>query len=89
MNTQIYYLMSCDEWKDTDSMRLILITTSEERLCEVIRSEIEAGNMEYNGDTVEKMIANFNEDWKRERRDYINGLLQYGYYDYTHDGELM
>ncbi len=89
MNTQIYYLMRCDEWKSTDDMRLILITTSEERLCEVIRSEIEIGNMEYNGSTIEEMIANFNEDWKHERRNHINGLLQYGYYDYTHDGELM
>ena len=47
MAQQIYYLHSCNEWKEYSSMRLLLIGTSQQKLKMKISKEIEEGNMEY------------------------------------------
>lgn len=47
MAKQIFYLQSCDIWKSTDSMRLLFIGTSPQKLMMKISEEIEEGNMEY------------------------------------------
>ena len=48
---QIYYLQSCDEWRSTDSMRLLFIGTSVTKLKMKIAKEIREGNMVYDDDT--------------------------------------
>lgn len=47
MAKQIYYLHSCNEWKEYSSMRLLFIGTSQQKLKMKISKEIEEGNMEY------------------------------------------
>lgn len=47
MAKQIYYLHSCNEWKEYSSMSLLFIGTSQQKLKMKISKEIEEGNMEY------------------------------------------
>ena len=47
MAKQIFYLQSCDIWKSSDSMNLLFIGTSPQKLMMKISKEIEEGNMEY------------------------------------------
>ena len=47
MSKKIYYLHSCNEWKEYSSMRLLFIGTSQQKLKMKISKEIEEGNMEY------------------------------------------
>ncbi len=47
MAKQIYYLHSCNEWKEYSGMRLLFIGTSQQKLKMKISKEIEEGNMEY------------------------------------------
>ena len=44
---QIYLVYSCDEWKGTDSKRLILASTSQRKVKAFIRKCIENGTMTY------------------------------------------
>lgn len=46
MAKQIYYLHSCNEWKEYSSMELLFIGTSQQKLKMKISKEIEEGNME-------------------------------------------
>lgn len=84
---RIYYVMSCDEWKTCDSMRLKLLTTDEEKLRKYIRKQIKEENFFYKGDTVNAMLKNFDEDWQTSNMADINSLLEYGCYSYADDGE--
>ncbi len=55
MAQQIYYLHSCNEWKEYSSMSLLFIGTSQQKLKMKISKEIEEGNMEYyDGDLSQK-----------------------------------
>ena len=47
MAKRIYYLHSCNEWKEYSSMELLFIGTSQQKLKMKISKEIEEGNMEY------------------------------------------
>lgn len=47
MAKKIYYLHSCNEWKEYSSMSLLFIGTSQQKLKMKISKEIEKGNMEY------------------------------------------
>ena len=58
MTKQIYYLQSCDEWKQTSSMRLLFIGTSKQKLKMRISKEIEDGNMEYKPKSSERIYNN-------------------------------
>lgn len=89
MAQQIFYLCSCNEYKEYSSMIPILMTTDEEVLWETIRKEIRQGNMEYDGKDIDEMVDNFDEDWETSNRGDINSKLVYGYYDYTEDGTEM
>lgn len=53
MAKQIYYLHSCNEWKEYSSMSLLFIGTSQRKLMMKVSKEIENGNMEYNPVTTE------------------------------------
>lgn len=79
--------MSCDEWKTCDSMRLKLLTTDEEKLRKYIRKQIKEENFFYNGNTINEMLKNFDEDWQTSNMADINSLLEYGCYSYSDDGE--
>ena len=91
MAKQIYYLHSCNEWKEYSSMRLLFIGTSQLKLKMKISKEIEEGNMEYyDGDLSQKEQAKkFRKDWKTETRATINSRLTYGDFDYTYNNEEM
>lgn len=53
MAKQIYYLHSCNEWKEYSSMSLLFIGTSQRKLMMKVSKEIENGNMEYKPITTE------------------------------------
>ncbi len=91
MAQQIYYLHSCNEWKEYSSMSLLFIGTSQQKLKMKISKEIEEGNMEhYDGDLSQKEQAKkFRKDWKTETRATINSRLTYGDFDYTYNNEEM
>lgn len=74
MAKQIYYLHSCNEWKEYSSMELLFIGTSQQKLKMKISKEIEEGNMEYyDGDLSPKEQAKkFRKDWKTETRATID-----------------
>ena len=89
MAKQIFYVMSCDEWKSYDSARLIWLGTSQQKLKMFISHEIEKQNIEY-GDTEsspQKQAKQFRKDWKTRARNEINSLLRYAFYDYGYDNE--
>ena len=87
MAKQIFYVMSCDDWKSNDSMRLQLITTDEEKLRKYLRKQIKDQEFIYKGDTVKEQLKNFDEDWETSNIADINSLLEFGYYSYAYDGE--
>lgn len=91
MAKQIFYLHSCNEWKEYSSMNLLFIGTSQQKLKRKISKEIEDGNMEYgNIDLSPKEQAKlFRKEWKTETRDVINSRLEYGCFDYTYNNEDM
>lgn len=93
MAKKIYYLHSCNEWKEYSSMRLLFIGTSEQKLKMKIAKEIEEENMEYDGAqkgaTPKQQAKQFKKDWETKDRRTINSLLNYGVYDYTYDNEEM
>lgn len=89
---QIYLVYSCDEWKGTDSKRLILASTSQRKVKAFIRKCIENGTMTYDtgGDSTPKQACKkFAEDWKVKSRYDINTFLGFGLYDYVYDGEEL
>ena len=94
MAKQIYYLHSCNVWKEYSSMRLLFIGTSQQKLKMKIAKEIEEGNMEYSCSNIEdatpkQQAEQFKKDWKTKTRDVINNSLHYGIYDYTYNNEEM
>lgn len=91
MAKQIYYLCSCNEWKEYSSMNLLFIGTSQQKLKMKISKEIEEGNMEYYDSMLsQKEQANkFRKDWKIKTMVTINSRLKYGVFDYTYNNEEM
>ncbi len=87
IDKDIYYVCSCDEWKSRSSMRIILITTDEDRLKDFLRKQIKNGDMEYDGKTKKRMLENFDEDWLTSNMADVNSKLIYGYYEAVADGE--
>ena len=90
MAKQIFYVMSCDEWKSTDSMRLQFIGTSQKKLKMFVSKEIETGNMDYREDkdlTPKQQAKEFRSDWETSPRRDINCNLTYGYIDYCYNND--
>lgn len=88
---QIYYLHSCDEWRSSESMRLLFVGTSVTKLKMKIAREIREGNMEYDNYTLPRaeQARRFLADFKTLTRQEINCKLTYGIYDYCHDNEEL
>ncbi len=81
---QIFYVMSCNEWKNTDSMRLVFLGTSKKKVKSFIRKEILSENFSY-GDTDRAPMLQareFSKDWETLLRNEINDKLHYAYFDY-------
>lgn len=91
MAKQIFYLMSCDEWKSNSSMELLFLGTSQRKLKMKISKEIECGNMEYDDNSLSQkdQAKKFRKDWETKTRDIINSKLTYGYFDFSYDNEEM
>lgn len=89
MAKQIYFVMSCDEWKSYNSARLIWLGTSQQKLKMFISQKIEEQAMEYDNteNSPKKQAEQFRKDWKTRPITEINGLLHYAFYDYGYDNE--
>lgn len=89
-NRIIYLAYACDEWKSTSSEKLLMATTSARKLKSFVAKKIEAGDMEYRTDICsapKKQATQFRKDFDVLTRRELNTHLQYGYFDYTKDGE--
>lgn len=86
---QIFLVYDCDEWKSTSSLQLAMATTSVRRLKSFIAKKIERGDFEYDSteQTSRQQAAQFRKDFDARPHDWLNSLLKFGFYDYTHDGE--
>lgn len=87
---QIYLVYSCDTWKSTDSMQLIMATTSKRKLKSYIAKAIKSDDFEYSwtdNESKTKQAAEFEHDFEHSLRYDINTKLKYGYIDYCYDGE--
>ena len=86
---QIFLCYSCDEWKSTDSMVLLMATTSVTKLKMFIANEIIRGGFEWlgEGNTRAQKAASFRKAFSKEARDALNSALTYGFFDYVYDGE--
>jgi len=73
----IYLLYSCNAWKERASMRLVMASTSKEKIMDQIIEEAKAGDME------------LDENYEREGIEAINSYLTYGYVDIVADGEVQ
>ena len=88
-NMQIYYIQSCNIWKTTDSIRLIFIGTSKQKIKKFIENEILNQNMTYDDDqlTAKQQCKLFRNDWNSIRNEYdlktINAKLTYGMINHT------
>ena len=90
MAKQIYYVMSCDEWKGTDSMNVIFIGTSTQKLKMFVSDEIEKENMlykEWEDLTPKQQAKKFRSDWGKALRTDINSDLTYGYIGYCYNND--
>ena len=87
---QIYLVYSCDEWKSTDSMKLMMATTSQRKLKSYIVKAIKDGDFVYSwtdNESKAEQISGFKYSFKYSTRYDINNKLKYGYIDYCYDGE--
>lgn len=64
MAKQIFYLQSCDEWKSFDSMQLLFIGTSRQKLMMAISKQIEEGSMVYKPVSAKQEYIEEYEAWK-------------------------
>ena len=89
MAQQIYYLHSCNEWKEYSSMQLLFIGTSQQKLKMKISKEIEEGNMEYNDNSLsqKEQAKRFRKDWETKPHGIIDSNLKYGMFGYTYNNE--
>ena len=89
---QIFLVFACDAWKSRGSSSLLMVTSSVRKLRSFLIKKIEAGDFVYRGDSdtpISQQVKHFKYDFDHESRDFINGCLQYGFYEYTYDGEEM
>lgn len=86
---QIYTVFTCDDWKSTNSMKLIMCTTSKRKLKSFIASKIKDDTFGYDDEerSKTKQIEQFKFDFNTGLRDIINERLHNGYFDYCYDGE--
>ena len=87
MAKQIYFVISCDEWKSYNSERLIWIGSSPQKTKRFIMDEIIEENMEYGNpeNSPEEQAKQFFKDWDTTTRGYLNDNLRYGYFDCIYD----
>lgn len=71
----VYIIMSCNQWKENASARMIAATTDEKTMYAVIGGEIRAGNMDYDGETATVGFMKFKED-------YVKGEVNLSKLDY-------
>ena len=86
---QIFLLYTCDEWCSRDSQKLIMATTSVEKLKSKTAKLIEVGDFDYNNPEWDRSVQakTFLKDFEKSTRTEINSLLNYGFIDYCYDGE--
>lgn len=89
MSRQIFVVFSCDEWKSTNSMRLLMATTSGCKLKSYIAKRIKDDTFGYGDEELskKKQVEKFKFDFSASTIGTINSRLHNGYYDYCYDGE--
>ena len=80
----IYLLYSCNQWKETASMSLIMASTSPTEILIQIQKEVQKENMEL--DEGYQMYKDYSPE---EKITEINNYLDYGYIDIVVDGEIQ
>lgn len=88
---QIFLLFSNDQSASADAQKLIMVTTSQNKLRSTIVRLIIKGEMNYgsSNSSVSAQVKKFREDWKNCSRAVINSRLEYGSYDFVYDGEII
>ena len=86
---QIFLLYTCDEHCSTHTQRLIMATTSQQKLISKISKLIEIEDLDYNNSEWDRdiQIKEFKKDFVKCTRTEINSKLKYGFFDYCYDGE--
>ena len=86
---QIFLLFTCDEHCSKSSQRLIMVTSSQQKLKQKITDLIELGDFDYNNPEWDRnrQSSSFKKDFDKCTRTAINSLLTYGFFDYCYDGE--
>ena len=90
--TKLFLLYACDEWKGKS--KVILVTSSLDRLKEAIqecisKNEMEYSDGDYEGKSAEEQLAIFERDWKEASNTEINSRIRYGYFHSVYDGEFI
>ena len=95
MAKQIFYLQSCDEWKSLDSMQLLFIGTSRQKLMMPVSAkqeyieEYEAWKWVEIENSPKKQAKLFRLDWRNKPFEQVVSLLECGYVGYTFNNESM
>jgi len=92
MSKKIYTVWTCDRWKDRDSMRLLMATTSVRKLKSLVARKIADETFTYDkGDelSIPKQVAQFKCDFLHESLGTLNDGLCFGFLDSCCDGEEL
>lgn len=88
---KIFLVYSCDIWKSKDSMRLLMCTSSPQKLESCIVKKIMNDDFYYGyggEQSCSESAAMFKKDLDAAATiAYINDHLDYGFVDYCYDGE--
>lgn len=89
MSSPIFIVFACDDWKSTDSMRLVSATTSRAKLKELVATCVESERFEYGEDSVEDAATQLRKDFESGLSIYdINNNLRFGIITAAEDGEM-
>ena len=92
MSKEIYTAWACDRWKSSDSMRLLMATTSVRKLKSFVARKIADETFTYDrGDelSIPKQVALFRCDFSPESLEALNNGLRFGFLDSCCDGEEL
>lgn len=86
---KIYLFYTCNAWKEHSSMRLVVATTSLQKLKSIIIKKIKDGDVAYIEEewSITKQLKEFREDWKNCNIEEVLERMEYGCIDIVNDGE--
>lgn len=78
---EIVLIYECNEWKERNSMVLIMVTTSKQKAMKEIKRQVKNNYMEYEGDLIK--------DLTEQGLIFVSGNLDYGYIEIVEDGKML